>query len=190
MFTFDSNPQHVYNGATSKSTGQRLANMNYDDRLKNAKSLHVGGPAADSKATLCLYAEDIDIESISTSLGCKPTEAHRRGDVIGRRKPASIGLWSLDAPRDLSFEDKLEYLIKTTSSEHGTWDTLAVTNKIQLRCAMFLHSWTEGFDIPAELIAEIGRRHWQVAFSIYSAEGNEVVDAFLKKPSCEIPDDH
>lgn len=144
--------------------------MNLEERLKNAKSLSTGGPDSETKASLCLYAEDIDIQAISTSLGCEPTHAHRRGEVVKRRPPARIGLWSLDAPKDLYFPDKLAYLIKNTTSNHNTWDALASTHRIELRCAVFLHRWTDGFTIPSELLAEIGIRHWQFGISVYSAK--------------------
>ncbi len=154
--------------------------MNLEDRLKNAESLDLGGPDSETKASLYLYADDIDIQAISTSLGCEPTHAHRQGEVVKRKPPARIGLWSLDAPKDLYFPDKLAYLIKNTTSSHNIWDELASKHKIALSCAVFLHRWTDGFEIPAELLAEIGTRHWQFGISVYSAEGDEIVDAFLR----------
>jgi hypothetical protein len=154
--------------------------MKKDKRLSQAKELKVGGMPTDSTARLYIYVDDIDIPAISDLLHCEPTEAHRKGDVIKKRPPASIGLWCLEAPGNLSFPDKLSYLTETTTSNHGIWDKLASTHRLQLRCAVFLHSWTEGFDIPAEVIAEIGNRHWEYLFSMYSAEGEEILDAFLK----------
>ena len=151
-------------------------------RLKGVETINVGGPANDSRASLCIYSDDIDIDTISRLLECEPTKAHRRGDMVGKSKttPAKIGLWSLDAPSELSFENKLGYLISSTTPKRKAWDELATNHKIWLRCAIFLHSWTEGFGLPAKLIAEIGHRHWEFGLSMYSAEGNEIVDAFLK----------
>ena len=160
--------------------------MERDERLKQEEVLDVGGAIIDSRAALCIYSKDIDLQAISFMIGCEPTKAHRRGDGIGKRKkPAPIGLWSLDAPDGLSFEDKLKYLIKSTTSDHEIWDTLITNHDIQLRCSVFLHSWTEGFEIPADLVAEIGHRHWQFGMSIYSAEGEEILGAFLTPPQEE-----
>jgi len=163
--------------------------MEASERLSRAESLNVGGPVTDSTADLCLNSRDIDIRAISRLLGCEPTEAHQRGEVIGQRGPAPIGLWSLEAPVDLSFSDKLRYLVQTTTSDRRTWDALVVTHSIKLGCAVFLHSWTEDFDIPAELLSEIGSRHWHLELSLYSAEGEEILDAFLSKPSDKNLDD-
>jgi len=146
---------------------------------RKGKSISVGGPVTDSTATLCLYANDIDLDAISSRLGVKPTNGVKRGEVVGNRRPASIGLWSLEAPENLPFEEKLRYLLGVTAKETSTWDSLSLTHTIQLRCAFFLHSWTEGFDLPADVVAEIGNRHWAFSLAAYSAEGDEIFDGFL-----------
>ena len=149
-------------------------------KLKNVQSLDFGGRVADSRAGVWLYAEDIDIPKIARLLGCQPTEAHRKGEVVGKGRPASIGLWALEAPLELPFDEKLAYLVKNTTSDKQAWDALATGHTIRLSCAIFLHSWTEGFVIPVDTVAEIGNRHWLFGMSVYSAEGDEVLDAFLK----------
>lgn len=164
--------------------------MGIEDSLKNAEYLNLDAPNTKTKVSLYLYSNDIDIKLISTSLGCEPTESHRRGDIIEyqrigrdirRRPPATVGLWCLAAPDSLSFTDKLTYLLDKTTSNYQTWDSLALSYDMQLRCSVFLHSWHDGFDIPASVIADIGKRHWQFGISMYSAEGNEIIEAFLKK---------
>ncbi len=156
-------------------------NRSQISRIKKAKSLAVGGPLADSEATLCLYASDIDLDYISRCLGVEPTEAVRRGDIVGRRRPAPVGRWSLGVPQALSFEAKLQHLLGVTSGDQSTWDSLARTHDIQLRCVLYLHSWSEGFDLSPDIMVEIGRRHWHFGLSVYSAEGDEIVEAFLSR---------
>jgi hypothetical protein len=148
--------------------------------LSRVDERHVGGEPADSEASLCIYAEEIDIPAISAMLGCEPNKAHRKGEVIKQRPPASIGLWCLDAPKNLSLPDKLSWLIMSTTPDRSIWDRLASQHRIELRCTVFLHSWTEGFEISADSLTEIGSRHWKYGLSMYSAEGNEIVDGFLK----------
>lgn len=150
-------------------------------RIRKAKSISVGGPVADTEVHLCLYAHDIDLSAITSQLGVAPTQGVTKGEIVGRRLPAKIGLWSLQAPKDLPFEAKLLYLVDATTKKMAVWKTLAKTHKIQLRCAVYLHSWTEGFDLPNDLVAEIGRRCWQFSFSVYGAEGDEVLEALLSK---------
>jgi hypothetical protein len=68
-----------------------------------------------------------------------------------------------------------------TTNDASTWDSLSRIHDIQLRCAFFLHSWTEGVELPADVIAEIGKRHWKFGLSVYSAEVDEIIDAFLSE---------
>ena len=156
--------------------------MKFDKRLKKAEVLHVGGSIADSIASLCLYSHDIDIKEISRLLECEPTEAHRRGDLLGKSKKqaAPSGLWSLTAPRELPFEEKLRFLVERTNNDKKVWNKLKISHRIHLRCAIFLHHWTEGVEIHSDLITEIGNRHWNLGLSVYSAEGEEILEAFLE----------
>ncbi|MBN1364833.1 MAG: DUF4279 domain-containing protein [Syntrophaceae bacterium] len=149
------------------------------DKIKSAKAINVGGPAIDSTASLCIYGKDIDLNAITFKVGIRPTSGVRRGEVIGSRRPPKVGHWFLEAPSELSFEEKIQYLLRSTTNNHSIWAALAADHDIQLRCVIYLHSWSEGFDLPAAVVAEIGNRHWQFGLAMYSAEGEEIVDAFL-----------
>jgi hypothetical protein len=163
--------------------------MATDDRLKDAESINLEPVGTKSNASLCLYADNIDIAALTRLLGHEPTNYHRKGDKIKKHSPpAGTGLWSLDAPDNLSFIEKLEHRIKATTPNHKVWSDLSKTHTIRLCCALFLHSWTDGFVIPAPLLKKIGDRHWEFSFSAYSAEGNEIVGGFLE-PGKPIQDD-
>jgi hypothetical protein len=152
--------------------------------------LHVGGDVGEVTVELVLYAGEIDPDAVTFAVGHPPTEAHRRGDPIGRRKkrPAPIGLWSLAAPERFSFAEQVAYLLKATTTEEAVWARLAEDHDIQLRCALYLHSWNEGFSLSAATLADVGRRQWSLEVSIYSAEGEEILDAFLTPARERIPD--
>jgi len=140
----------------------------------------VVGPVIDSMASLCVYNHYIDLDAITDALGVAPTSAHRRGHVQGKRQPAPVGLWSLEAPDSLCFEDKLKYLVESTTDDQSIWDGLIRDHHIAVRCAVFLSSWTESVELPAELVATIGQRHWPIILSMYSAGGEEILDDFLR----------
>ena len=95
------------------------------DKIKDAKAINVGGPVVDSTATLCIYAKDIDLNTITFQLGIRPTEGVRRGEIIGRRRPLKVGHWFLEAPEELSFEKKIQYLLRSTTTKHSVWTSLA-----------------------------------------------------------------
>lgn len=150
------------------------------DPYRGATALSVGGPVLDSKVSLCIYKDDIDIEGLTAMLGVSPTTSRRRGDIVGKRRPVPLGRWELEPPDGLDFEGKLAYLTDTTPTNPKVWDAIIQEHSIQLRCAVFLSSWTESFDLSEEWIAEAGRRHWNFSLSMYSADGNEILDAFLR----------
>jgi hypothetical protein len=153
-------------------------------RLKRAKTINSGGDLNDSTITLCLYSPTIDISKLNATLGCGPSHALAKGQLRHPPQgsgPAPVGLWFLEAPKPLGFEEKLRYLLDATPKRVSTWRRLTKNHDVQLRCGIFLHSWNEGFDLPAHMLAEIGARGWKLGVSIYSAEGDEIVEAFLTK---------
>ena len=151
-------------------------------RLSRAKTLNSGAPLNDSKVTLALYSPHIDVAKLTSLLGCAPTHAVLKGQVRHPPHgsgPAPVGHWFLEAPKSLSFEAKILYLLKATPSNTALWRRIAKSHDVQLRCAVFLHAWNEGFDLPIETVAAIGARRWKFGVAIYSAEGDEIVEAFL-----------
>lgn len=152
--------------------------------------IHVGGDAGDVSVKLVLYAQEIDLDAVTAVIGHPSSEAQRRGDPIGHRKkrPAPIGLWSLSAPERLGFTEQVAYLLAQTTADQAAWDKLASAHDIQLRCAVYLHSWNEAISLVASQLQDIGRRHWSLQLSLYSTEGEEVFDAFLRPARERLPD--
>ena len=149
-------------------------------KITTVKTISVGGDVTDSIASLQIYSPTIDIVALTKALGCAPTEAHKKNDPAARGKSrATVNLWRLEAPDHLSLAEKIRYLVDATTSDLSTWHRIAATHRVELRCAIFLHSWSEGFDLPSTLVAELGSRLWQFGLTAYSAEGDEIVDAFL-----------
>jgi hypothetical protein len=159
-------------------------NWHNNEALSKAETLNLDAVGTETEVSLNLYSVSIDIEMLSKVLCCRPTKTQRIGDKVKPHSPpAKIGRWALDAPNEMTLPNKLRFLLKATTSDQAVWDKLSLTHDIQVRCAIFLHSWTDGFDISSEVISDIGKRHWLFGISVYSAEGNEILNAFLKKPS-------
>src|SRR5262249_22152377 len=138
-------------------------------------------PFQDARASLCIHAQRIDLERLTKDIGCAPSRAQVRGEVIpGRSVPARIGLWSLEAPCSLRLDAQLKYLLDKTTASAGKWRRLRQAHDVQVRCSVFLRSWSEGVDLARQLIEELGRRHWSLGFTAYSAGGDEIVRDFLK----------
>lgn len=158
---------------------------NLDKRFASVDSLYVGGFPSDSRATLSIYTDDIDVSSLTASIGCQPTKARHKGERYKDRPkvpPAPIGQWFLEAPQELEFVEKIKFLLEATTSGTEIWHEIRQTHDIQLRCVISLHSWNEGFSLLPEVMLEMGNRCWEFSLSMYSAEGDEIVAAFLKGP--------
>lgn len=158
------------------------------ERLAKADSLDVGGSPADTLATLCIYADDLDPEFVSATVKCPPTRTRRKGERCPDRPkipPAPVGQWFLEAPDDLPFIERIRFLLDSTASAESVWRTLAESHRLELRTAIFLKSWTEGFELSSNMLAEIANRQWSFFLSMYSAEGEEILDAFLGRAKNE-----
>jgi hypothetical protein len=114
-------------------------------KMKEKGRISVGGSIAGSTAGLFLYANDIDLDAISSVLGAQPTKGIIRGEVVGNRKPAPVVYWNLEAPVDLPFAEKLSYLLGATTNDASTWDSLSRIHDIQLRCAFLNFTELPGF---------------------------------------------
>src|SRR5512144_129711 len=105
-------------------------------RLKASKSINTGGDLNDSMVNLCLYSARIDVARLTETIGCAPTHAQEKGELRRAphgRGPAPIGLWCLEAPDSLRFEEKIGYLLDATSDRASTWRRLAKTHSVELR---------------------------------------------------------
>ena len=153
-------------------------------RLSEAEYVNVGGSPNNSRVTLGIYAADLEPDFVSRLVGCAPTGARRLGErdpARPRSAPAFIGNWLLAAPRELPFRDQIQFLLDATTAEEASWLQLASSHQLQLRAAIFLQSWTEGFELPAEMVMNLAKRRWMFSLAMYSADGDEIVDAFLRR---------
>jgi hypothetical protein len=151
-------------------------------RLEEAQAFSLDGDVGDCDATLCIYADDLDPESVTRLVGCEPTRSRRKGERDPARPkilPARVGQWFLEAPRELAIADKIDFLLNSTTDDLTAWSRLAETHDLQLRIAIYLHSWNEEAYVLNPTLARVAERGWWLSLSIYSAEGNEILDTFL-----------
>lgn len=157
-------------------------------RLAGVDALNVGGAPTISQATLCIYADNLEPEVVTATVKCAPTKARRKGERDTDRpkiRNAPVGQWFLEAPGELPFDDKIQFLLKSTCNEESVWRDLAESHQIELRATIYLASWTEGFQLSNITLAEIAARKWSFSLSMYSAEGEEILEAFLGRAGRE-----
>jgi hypothetical protein len=142
--------------------------------------LTVGGPIDDVGLCFAVYGADLDPEAVTALLGCTPTSSHRRGDRRGPRSPpAKIGAWFLQvrgrAPRRV--EDLIADLLDRLPDDETVMHKLRETYRVQLRIALHLGGFNEGFDLTAKLVEKLAALKVSVGFDIYADPEEPLSDA-------------
>ena len=125
---------------------------------------------ARTEVTLQVSGDELDPAWVTSKLGIEPTQAHRKGEAVGKRNPARTGVWSLsDTNETRSLEEKLRHLMSLISMDQQGW--LVVTRKWRVRafCGIFLDEWNEGTVISPDILAELAKRRIQLELDVYYA---------------------
>jgi len=150
----------------------RRSNVRPFRRKSTGKALiEVGGPIAESGATLCAYGADLRPEDVTALLGVTPTRSWCRGD---RRKPhsapATEGGWILEvrgkAPHGP--EIQLATLLAKLPETNAVWEELNRRYRTTLTFGLHMSGWNQGFELSRELITRIQRLGVGVNFDIYA----------------------
>ncbi len=136
--------------------------------------LEAGGPIDSVCATLSVYGEQLDPDTITAALGVAPTASYRRGDARrGRGMPAHRGGgWFIervgDAPQ--TPESLTRALLENLpSSQAEVWGHLAAHYDTQLHLALYLYSFNRGFTLSSELSWHLAAMRLRVVFDVYAS---------------------
>ena len=128
-----------------------------------------------SVATLRISGEDLDPDRITELLGCAPTYAARKGDVLtspasGLSRTVKAGMWRLEAtdrePEDLN--GQIAELLGRLTASLDVWRTLSGRYRIDLFCGFFMRETNEGLEVSAESLVALGQRGIVLGMDIYS----------------------
>ena len=137
-----------------------------------------------SVATLRISGDDLDPDRITEMLGCAPTRAQRKGDVLtsttsGLSRTAKSGMWRLEAtdhePEDL--DGQIGELLGRLTPSLDVWRALSAQYQIDLFCGFFMHETNEGLEVSAESLAALGQRGISLGMDIYSPTREELAGA-------------
>ena len=132
------------------------------------------GKISRTRVTLSIWGADIRPEDVTRVLGCQPTRTAQTGQSIllsnGSTRVVPRGYWKLESDEtdQREIDQKIERLLGRLNSDEQVWISLAQDHDIELFCGLFLDNWNEGFALPRELMAELGRRCIRVEVDIYS----------------------
>jgi hypothetical protein len=133
-----------------------------------------------SSATLRIAGDDLIPEEISGLLGCPPTTAQTKGEVLigkksGTTRIAKSGMWCLEStdqePEDL--DGQIEEILNKVKRDPETWRTLTGRFRADLFCGLFMSGENEGLNISPSSLFALGQRGIELALDVYGPERPE-----------------
>jgi hypothetical protein len=127
-----------------------------------------------SKATLRIIGDGLVPDEITRRLGCNPTHAQAKGDVIrknGRERIAVTGMWRLKAeerdPEDLNVQ--IAEIFGRLNPDPNVWASLSREFRMDLFCGLFMARGHDGVSLSPEALVALGSRGVKLALDIYDA---------------------
>ena len=105
--------------------------------------IRVGGPVDRACVSLRFFGDLLVPEELTQLLGCQPTEAKRKGDVIPDKRyhrVANTGSWLLEGaqPETTDIEEQVSRLLATVTSDLQIWRHLTAQFAADIFCGVFL----------------------------------------------------
>ena len=137
------------------------------------------------KVTLRIIGDALLPDEITRLLGCAPTRARRKGDVIrgkvtGRERIAPTGTWQLEAeardPADL--DRQVNEVLHRVTKDPEVWARLSRAFRLDLFCGLFMERSNEGMALAPSTLAALGGRGIELSLDVYGpVEEDAVTDA-------------
>ena len=135
------------------------------------------------KATLRIFGDALVPDEITHVLGCAPTHARRKGDIIrgktsGREHIAPTGTWQLEANDAADLEGQIAHILDRLTPDPNARARLSQKFRIDLFCGIFMDRANEGVALSSSTLAALGGRGIELSFDIYEAtEEERITDA-------------
>lgn len=130
-----------------------------------------------SAATLRIVGDDLIPGEVSSLLGCAPTMAQKKGEVLvgkktGIERVARTGMWRLHSvdqePENL--DGQIEEILTKVTGDIETWQALAGRYRVDLFCGLFMGTGNEGVAISPGALFALGQRGIELALDVYGPE--------------------
>jgi hypothetical protein len=129
-----------------------------------------------SAAALRIIGDDLVPDEITRVLGCAPTSAETKGQVLrgksaGRERVARSGSWRLEVadrtPDDLN--GQIMEIVGRLNQDPEVWASLANRFRVDVFCGLFMAKSDEGFSLSPEALSVLGARRIELAVCLYAA---------------------
>lgn len=146
--------------------------------IDQSRLIKVGGPIDRLKVSLRVFGDFLVPADVTRLLGCEPTHAQCKGDVIPDRRyhrVARTGSWCLHGslPEKTDLEEQVTDLLSKVTNELATWNSLVKEFNVDIFCGVFLDDWNRGFGLSPQVLKLLSDRGIAIGFDIYSYGGEE-----------------
>lgn len=136
--------------------------------------IRVGGPVDRVRVSLRLSGDDLDPAEVTEKLGCRPTEARRRGEILPDaryHRVARTGSWRLEGTDEPSIqvEKQVTNLLERLTGDPAVWRDLSGRFSVDVFCGVFLEAFNRGFVLSPTLLRQLADRGLEIGFDIYGA---------------------
>jgi hypothetical protein len=120
---------------------------------------------------LRFFGESLIQEELTQLLGCQPTEARRKGDVIPDKRYHRVAntIWRLNGsrPETADIEEQVVALLALVTSDLQVWRRLTAEFAAEIFCGVFLDDLNRGFVLSSRVTQLLAERGIEIGFDIY-----------------------
>ena len=129
-----------------------------------------------TRALLSITGDDPEPDEISALMGCGPSRAERRGQVLHVRRggqpqrvvQGGLGRLQADESRPGDLEGQIWQLLKVLPQDPNLWRDLAARFQVLLFCGVFMESWNVGVILSPEVLLASAERGIRLDLDIYA----------------------
>ena len=129
-----------------------------------------------AQATLRICSPDIDLELVTSMLGCEPTKARKKGEQLkrGGKAKAGTGMWYLQANQETraDIDGQIMELLDRVSGDLEVWNKIGASCNVDLFCGWFLLKPNEGLELYAATLKSLGDRSIILSIDIYAGDNS------------------
>jgi hypothetical protein len=126
-----------------------------------------------SVACLRIIGDDLVPDEITKLLGCAPTSAEFKGQVLtsksGRQRTARSGSWRMEAsertPDDLNAQ--VMEILERLNTDLEVWASLASRFRMDLFCGLFMMEQSSGFTLSPQAMLALASRRIEFGLCLY-----------------------
>jgi hypothetical protein len=132
----------------------------------------VGGAVDRVCVSLRFSGDALVPEELTRLLGCEPTKARRKGDIIPDKRyhrVAHTGAWLLkgNKPETVDLNEQVLALLASVTDDLEIWRRLTTEFSADVFCGLFLDEGNRGFDLLPEVTRMLGERGITIDFDVY-----------------------